>query len=120
MSARSKMVMRAAIERMPTGSADQWGSKGPPRFQFVAQVPCYAWSKAKRDIQGDGKEAVIEDLRAMVPLGADVAENDRISSITNRLGAEVFAGPMAVEKIMRRNAHGARGSHLELMLTRHK
>jgi hypothetical protein len=73
----------------------------------------------RRDVTDEGKSVVIEDLRAIVPHDAIIAEGDRLTTITNRQGVELYAGPIAVETITRRGSSGSSPGHLELMLTRH-
>lgn len=118
MSARGAMTMRAAVERGAVDGTDDWNRPNPPDFAPQSTVDCWAWSKVRREVRSDDKVAVIEDLRALVPLNADVLEGDRLT-ITDRLGVELFGGPVAVDTIIRRGQAGSAGSHRELMLTRH-
>lgn len=104
--------MRAAVSRSPAQANDDWGRPGKPVFASAGSVPCFAWSKMRKEIRDEGKEVVIEDLRALVPIGADVTERDRLT-IVDRLGATLFGGPVAVVADTRKIGHR------ELMLTRH-
>jgi len=115
------MTMRATVSRDPTAGTSDWG--GPEKAVFVevggGLVPCRAWSKAKRIIDDSGKSGVLEDLRAIVPVGADIEEQDRLV-IRDRLGEMQFDGPVLVETKVPKGSSGSRASHFELMLRRHK
>lgn len=114
---RGAMTMRATVSRSASQPVNSWGQPGPPVYQVIGEVACRAWSKTRRLVLTDGAEVVVEDLRAMVPASADVAERDRLV-IEDRLGEVVFDGPVAVDAI---TSHGQRGQtrHRELMLKRH-
>lgn len=113
------MTMRAQIERSAQQPATPWGQPGPPMFQPLAVVPCRAWSKSRREVRNDGLEAIVEDMRAVMPAQADVQSGDRLT-VQNRRGEVLFDGPVAVQTVARRGASASSNGHLELMLTRHK
>lgn len=118
MSGRGAMTMRAQIERSAPQPPTPWGQPGPPVFAPLRTVPCRAWSKSRREIRDDGKEAIVEDMRAIVPAAADVQTGDRLT-VTDRLGSILFDGPVAVQTVTRRGSSASSGGHQELMLTRH-
>ena len=118
MSARSNMTMRATVSRDTISTSTSWGGEEKPDFVPVGVVPCRAWSKMRRDVTDDGKSAVVEDMRAAVPVDANVEEKDQLV-IRDRLGVILFGGPVAVEARARRGGPGSATSHYELMLTRH-
>ena len=119
-AARSQMTMRATIERSPAQPADDWGQDGVPQFAEVAtNVPCRVWGSARREVDSADKSAVVEDLRGLFPKGADVREDDRLSTVTDRQGVELYAGPIAVETIVRRGGSASTTDHVEAMLRRH-
>lgn len=111
--------MRATVTRDVDPGADDWGNPEAGDFDEVGVVPCRAWSQSKRDASDDGKSVVIEDLRALVPVGADVQELDRLV-IRDRLGQLQFGGPVLVEAVQPAPGPGSRARHQELMLKRHK
>lgn len=115
---RGAMTMRAQIERSTPQPATPWGQPGPPVFEPLGTVPCRAWSKTRRQIRDDGKEAIVEDMRAVVPASADVKSGDRLI-VENRLGDVLFDGPVAVQTVARRGSSASSTGHLELLLTRH-
>lgn len=119
MSARATMTMRATIERDLSSTTTDWGRDGPPSFVEVANgVPCRAYSKMRKDVDDDGKDATVEDMRCLVTAAADVQEEDQIT-IVDRLGVLQFGGPVLVDTRSRRGGAGSRPMHYELGLRRH-
>jgi len=111
--ARVGLRHRATIERdVNAGGSDAWGGSPPPDWQPLATVSGNAWTNAGRELVEPDRTVVIEDRRMSVPLGTDVTEADRILSVTDRSGAEVFDGPMNVQAVLRF------GDHVELVLER--
>lgn len=113
---RGAMRHRAAVERNTAVGNDSWNRPSAPNFTPLATLPCRAWSRTKKHVRDDGKEAVIEDIRALFTADADVQTGDRISTITDRRGNTIFDGPLAVQTLTGR---GANVRHREVMLTRH-
>lgn len=109
MSARRRMTMRAVIERDTATGTDDFGSPVKPLFTTLATVPCWAWSKQRRERVDGNKSALIEDLRAMFPLDADVLAGDEIVNITNRLGTVLIAGRIQIETMQRKHDHQEAG-----------
>lgn len=109
------MTMRTTIQRLtPTGS-DDWGQPTGGAWAVVsAALPCFVWSTAERETMTDGRVAVFEDLRAIVPEGTDVTERDRLSGVTDRAGVTVLAGLFDIEAVIHRK------DHLALVLRRTK
>lgn len=111
--------MRALVSRMLSRPDDAWGRPAPGEFTPIATVPCRAWSRTRKEVRDDGKQVIVEDIRAQVPSGSDVQTDDQLT-ITNRLNATLFDGPLAVQTVTRRGSSASNPGHLELMLTRHK
>ena len=97
--------MRAEVERNTAPGDDAWGNPVAPVFTAVATLPCFVWSRARREVVDGKKTAIIEDLRAMFPLGADIAERDEIARVTDRIGTEILAGRFRIEAIQRKHRH---------------
>lgn len=113
------MTMRATVSRNTVSDPDDWNQPDVPSFDETGEVvACRAWSKMRRSISDNGKVAVIEDMRAMVPLDADVEEEDRLV-IKDRRGNTLFGGPVAVETKTPAGGSGSSPDHYELALTRH-
>lgn len=118
MSARATMTMRATVSRDLNTETTSWGREGAPAFVEIGVVACRAYSKTRVDKDDDGKSAVVEDMRALVPGTVDVEEEDQLV-IVDRLGQLQFGGPVLVETRVRRGGSGSRSSHYELGLRRH-
>lgn len=114
---RSSLRHRASVSRNTTAGTDAWNRPGGvPNFVLQGTVPCWAWKHAKRHVRDDGKQAVVEDMRAMFPPDADVEVGDQLA-ITTRRGVVLFGGPVSVETLTIR---GDNIRHKAATLTRHK
>ncbi len=105
MSARGRMTMRAVVERDTASGTDAYGHPVKPSFTALATLPCFVWSKQRREVVDGIKTAIIEDLRALFPLGADVVAGDEIASIDDRRGNELLAGRFQIETTQRKHDH---------------
>lgn len=99
------MIMRATVERNIAVGTDGYGHPVPAAFAFHATLPCFVWSRNRREIRDADKSALIEDMRAMFPIAADIAQADEISSVKDRAGVELLSGRMRVEAIQRKHRH---------------
>ena len=109
-----RLTMRAAIERNANLAADDWGQPGVPAFASTGDpVACFVWSKTSRELVDGGKTALIEDMRAMFALDADVQAGDEIASVTDRRGTVIVPGRLKVEGPVQR-----KHTHLEAALQR--
>lgn len=111
----ARLTMRATVERNTASGTDPHGNPVTPVFSEIAASPlsCFVWSKTSRELVGDDRTAMIEDMRAMFALGADIAEDDEIASVTDRKGATIVAGRLRVEGPVQR-----KHTHLEAALKR--
>ena len=90
---------------------DPFGGKGAPDWRsHVDNLPCFIWQTAGREVTDGEKVVTVDDRRMIVPLGTDVVATDRIASVTDRQGTELYAGPMRIESVARRS------DHLELLI----
>lgn len=111
-SARMMMTQRAFMERNSTVTTDAYGHPDAPVFLAEATIACYTYTKTRREAVDGGKYALIEELRCMMPIGTDITEDDRLSSVKDRLGAVIWAGPLRVDTIQHKM------THIELRLLR--
>lgn len=102
---RSRMTMRAFVERDAAVGDDPYGGAPAPSWQAHATLACYAWSKTRRDVVDGDKSAVVVDLRCVFPPGSDVTEADRVARIEDRQGAQLFAGPFEILTLQPRKQH---------------
>ena len=108
MSSRSRMRMRATIQR-DSRVADDYGNTGAPDWQaHIASLPCHAWNRTSTAQSGErySEEAVTSDYYPvmMVPLGTDIVETDRVLEIKDLRGNQLF-GLMEVTAVLRRAAY---------------
>ena len=107
MGARSRMTMRATIQRN-VAAKDDYGNIGPPSWSLIGEeVPCYVWAgkrSARQEIVEDKKIVYLDMPGAMLPLSTDIQNGDRLFKVTNRLKKQLFA-IMYVDKILLRKDH---------------
>lgn len=110
------MTHRAVVSRDTSGGVDDWNRPVPPAFTVQANaIPCRAWSKSRKEVRDDGKEVLIEDLRALFPKDADIQTGDRVT-VNDRLGNLIFDS-LAVQTVSRK---GANVRHRQVVFERHK
>ena len=109
-----RLTMRAEIERNTASGTDAWGGAVAPSFTALhADLPCFVWSRQSRELVDGRKNAMIEDLRAMFALGADVREADEIVAVSDRAGNVLIEGRLKIE-----GAPQFKHSHIEVALQR--
>lgn len=110
-----RLTMRATVERNTATGTDPHGNPVAPVFAEIAASPlsCFVWSRSSRELVGDSRTAMIEDMRAMFALGADITEDDEISAIADRQGKTIVPGRLRVEGPVQR-----KHTHLEAALKR--
>lgn len=92
---------------------DDYGNPYSADWQpHLEAIPCRAWTNAAREPIDDETSVVLEDRRLTISLGTDVAETDRVLSVTDKAGNEIFDGPMDIEGVLRFT------DHIELVLER--
>lgn len=105
MSARGRMVHRAAVERNTASGTDDYGHPVAPVFEALATVPCFAWSTSRTEVVDGGKYAKVESLKMLLPLDADVTEADEIAGVTDRQGNTILDGRLKIEGLQRKHRH---------------
>ena len=110
-----RLTMRATVERNTATGTDPHGNPVAPVFAEIAASPlaCFVWSRSSRELVGDERTAMIEDMRALFALGADITEDDEIASVTDRQDNEIIPGRLRVEGPVQR-----KHTHLEAALKR--
>ena len=105
--------MRAEMERNQATGTDGWGNPLPPDYQPNGTLKCFAWSNQSREIVDGQVSALVEDMRAMFALDADIAVDDEISAVTDAAGTEIIPGRLRIEGAIQR-----KHTHLEVALKR--
>lgn len=113
MTARSRMIQRALVERFASPGSDDFGNPLPGTWStHIAAMPCWVHGSTEREAVTADTTAVVADLKALAPLGTDVTESDRINQVKDRKGAVVYSGILGIETVL-----FAR-THIELTLSR--
>lgn len=97
--------MRALVERDTASGTDDYGNPVKPVFTVLGTIPCWVYSRRRLEVVDGEKNALVEDLRAMFALAADIAEGDELSAVQDRLGNELLSGRFQVEAIQRKHTH---------------
>ncbi len=105
MGARQRMTMRAVRERNQTVTSDTYGSPEASVYAVPVSLPCWIWSRSRRDVVDGDKTVFIEQHRGMFPLGVDLIEDDIIADVKDRQGAVTVAGRFRVLTIQRKHDH---------------
>lgn len=92
-----RLTMRATVERNQATANDSWGGDVAPDFQPIGTLNCFVWSRQSRENLDGEKTTMVEDMRAMFALKADINENDEIASVTDRQGNVLIPGRLRVE-----------------------
>ncbi|WP_048648953.1 hypothetical protein [Nitratireductor soli] len=108
-----RLTMRALVERNVAAGQDGWGQPVAPDFQPLGTLRCFIWSNASREIVDGDKTAMVEDVRGLFALGADLTEDDEISAVTDAHGAVIVPGRLRVEGPVQH-----KHNHLEAALKR--
>lgn len=112
MTARSRMIQRALVQRFTSPGTDDFGNPLPGTWStHIASLPCWVHGSTEREAVTAETTAVVTDLKALIPLDSDVTESDRISGVKDRQGNVVYAGILGIETVL-----FAR-THLELTLS---
>jgi len=93
-----RLTMRAQVERNQAVGTDGWNNPAEPDFQPVGDpLRCFVWSKSGREAVGDERSVLIEDVRGLFALDADLRPDDELVSVTDRTGATIHFGRLKVE-----------------------
>ena len=105
-AARTLMRHRLWVERDSAGEDPIDGGGAAPDWDpHLSAVACHWWYESDNEIIDGEKQAVLEGWKAIVPVGTDVTEKDRISRVETRLGSVIFTGPAEVTGVGRRADH---------------
>lgn len=108
-----RLTMRALMQRNQAAGTDPRGHPVAPDWTAAGTLRCFVWSNASREVVDGDKTAMIEDTRGLFALGADIAEGDRITAVTDARGNVLIPGPLQVEGPVQH-----KHTHLEAALKR--
>lgn len=98
--------MRCATERDTPAGTDGFGGRGAASWAaLVSSQPCYYFAKTETEIIDGDKQVVLATHRLLLPLGTDITEHDRITSIVDRAGATIVGNAMRINSVIRRAGH---------------
>lgn len=103
MGARQRMTMRAVLQRN-RAQKNPYGHTGGPDWRTLeSAMPCLAWETTAQTSTGN---IVIEAGTPMMifPLSVEATIDDRIESVSDRIGNQLF-GTMVIDAVMRRKDH---------------
>ena len=112
MNCRAAMTMRAYAERN-SATRDGYGQLDPKGWATLATIPCYAWVRSGDTTHKERMSLDETRFSAIIPKGTDLTSDDRILSIKDRAGTELFP-TMYIDAVLQR------GAHLELRMRDHE
>ena len=122
MTARSRMTLRAHVQRSTSPGEDDFGNPLPAEWaEHIASLPIWVHGSTEKEAVTEETTAVVADLKALVPLGTDITEQDRLGgtidgtthdAVVDRQGNTVYPGVLGIEAILWQR------SHLQLTLSR--
>ena len=112
MSCRTRMTMRAYAQRN-SATRDAGGHLNVPVWGTLATIPCYAWVRLANAFHKAELSADETRYRAIIPKSTDLTTDDRIETIKDRAGAELFP-TLYIDAVLQRR------DHLELRLRDHE
>ena len=108
------MTMRATVERDGATGTDGFGMPNAASWaSHIASQACFLYisRKGEREIIDGTKTVVLASQKVLMPLGTDITENDRITSVKDRIGTVLAANTMRINSVVRRH------NHIELSVT---
>ena len=101
-----RMKHRCTIQR-DTAGKDSLNNPLPADWHDLrADVKCSVWQGAsKGETRAADLVAVVNQWRMELPIGTDITEADRFSSIVDEFGVPWNTKPVTIQAIARRNTH---------------
>lgn len=101
-----RLTMRAVVQRNTATGKDAWGQPVAATWETIGTLRCFVYSNQSSEIVDGDKTAMVEGLRIMVRLGADLNEDDELAAVTDRLGNTMVPGRLKVEgPVQRKHTH---------------
>lgn len=104
--ARTRMVHRVQWSRDTATGTNAWNRKPIANWVSQTAIPCWTYIATRRSdshaIDQD-KDAIVEDIKIILPKDAAIVEADRVDAIEDRQGNVLRTGPMQVENLQYRH-----------------
>lgn len=115
MSLSGPLTMRATVQRFTETGTDPDGQ--PTGSWASSAIPCWLFHPiATVETRGADVNVLVDELRMLVPYGADILENDEISQVTDASGAVIDSRRMKITGFRRRGDGHIAISHRVLTL----
>lgn len=79
--------MRAVVSRFTSSGSDPDGHATGSRADEDEAIPCWLYSEREEEARGDEVNVARETFRLLVPVAADITEDDEISRVEDRNGS---------------------------------
>jgi len=102
------MTHRCTIERDGTRGTgtDPYGNDPAPSWAtHLSGLVCRFWFDSGSTVIDGDKAVEVTKRMLIVPAGTDVTEDDRVVSVTDRLGEVLADGPMRIDSVGHRQGH---------------
>lgn len=105
------MVQQAVVQRN-VATEDAFGAEDKATWEFLANYPCKLWwdknsgvRSASRTYPGLNRDVPISEGGIILPLGSDINEEDRITSVIDGAGNELFEGIFEISMVLNQLTH---------------
>lgn len=106
MVARSLMTMRVSTERDdPNGQRDDFNQSITSVITPLTNEPCYWQVQRERFVSDDNKLMAVAVHIILMPITADIKEQDRVIAIKDRRGRSLKSTKLIVKTVVRREDH---------------
>lgn len=93
-----EMRDRCTVERNQASTGDPYGGEGSPDWQIhLTDQRCKLWIQSGGEAVSENRIALVEDWKLNLPLGTDIAEGDRITSVVDFRGNVVTTDTLYVD-----------------------
>ena len=105
MTARTRMTMRADVERDVVGTERNRNNMPiVTNTRIHTDLACYTWPSTERLITNDNRVLTLAVHQMIAPLDADLQELDRVLAVRNRRGSSLYP-EMKITSVLRRETH---------------
>ena len=119
MSLAQLLRMSATIRRPQPGPPDGWGNPTTLAPSVLpGTVRCIVYSVKREDVDNVSKHAIVEELRMMTPIAANVREGDELTVTHGRTGQLLYDGVLVLTRQLK--SIDSRVEHASYQLARNR